>query len=92
MFEKLKGGKPKDKPAVAAAASQAQAGQVSLLVKELLTGEGTSLLPYGEIAERVRSRIPEAQTSARSVASLATGLRAAGIDLPDRRRRESRAH
>jgi hypothetical protein len=58
---------------------------VAKLVHQLLVGEKTSFLPYDEIAERVRKKVPDAKTSARSVASVATGLRAAGIELPDRR-------
>jgi hypothetical protein len=43
-------------------------------------------LSYATIAERVRKRHPGARTSPRSVASVASALRAAGIDVPDRRR------
>lgn len=42
-------------------------------------------LSYEAIAERVRAKHPEARTTARSVASVASGLRAAGVELPDRR-------
>lgn len=70
--------------ATAKRAQGASTKSVSKLVTQLLTG--SKHLDYEEIAERVRRRIPEARTTARSVASLATGLRAAGIELPDRRR------
>jgi len=62
--------------------------QVGRLVAQLLTGERTSRLSFADIAERVRRRIPEAQTTARSVASVAHHLRAAGQPIPDRRARE----
>lgn len=65
-----------------------EAQSVSKLVTQLLTGD--KHLDYEEIADRVRKRIPESQTTARSIASLATGLRAAGLDIPDRRRRDMR--
>ncbi len=69
-------------------AGSAQTQSVSKLVTQLLTGDRH--LDYDEIAERVRRRIPDSQTTARSIASLATGLRAAGLDIPDRRRRDMR--
>lgn len=71
-------------------AARTEAKSVSKLVTQLLTG--SKHLDYAEIAERVRRRIPSAHTTPRSVASLATGLRAAGIELPDRRTREARTH
>lgn len=58
---------------------------VGKLVADLLLGNPT--MDYGKIAERVKRRLPEARTSARSVASVAAHLRAAGNDLPDHRKR-----
>lgn len=42
-------------------------------------------LNYAEIAQRVRLALPGAQTSSRSVASVASQLRRDGYRVPDRR-------
>lgn len=57
---------------------------ISRAIAKLLTAKRP--LGYAEIARKVREKNPEAHTTARSVASVASGLRAAGINLPDRRR------
>ena len=56
---------------------------VGLLVKELLMDEA---LDYAAIVERVVAEFPEAKTSARSVASVATDLRKKGTQVPIRRK------
>lgn len=53
-------------------------------VTKLLLGKST--LSYAAIAERVQKRIPGAHTSTRSVASIASALRASGQPIPDRRK------
>lgn len=63
-------------------------GAVARLVTQLLTGEKTARLSYSDIAERVKRRIPEAHTSARSVACVASALRSAGHPVPDRRAKQ----
>lgn len=60
-------------------------GAVAKEIAKLLTGRKNPL-SYAAIAERVRAKLPEAQTSARSVASIASNLRKEGVNLPDRRR------
>jgi hypothetical protein len=57
---------------------------IGALVAELLTDPA---LGYGEIAAAVKARFPEAQTSARSVASTACVLRKKGVEIPSRRQR-----
>lgn len=59
---------------------------VGQAVAQLLQGKTTAGLSYEQIAERVRSKMG-AKTTARSVASIASGLRAAGVDIPDHRRK-----
>jgi hypothetical protein len=61
------------------------AGAVHKEIARLLTGL-KSPLAYAAIAERVRKRVPGARTTDRSVASVASQLRAEGVKLPDRRR------
>jgi hypothetical protein len=61
------------------------AGQVSKEIAKLLTGRKNPL-SYQAIAERVRAKVPGAKTTDRSVASIASHLRAQGEKLPDRRR------
>lgn len=57
---------------------------VAAEVVRLLTGK--TQFSYAKIAEKVRAKVPDAQTSPRSVASIATAARAAGAAIPDRRR------
>lgn len=66
-------------------------GAVAKLVTQLLTGEKTSKLSYADIAARVRKRIPEASTSTRSVACVASALRSAGHPVHDRRSKAAHA-
>lgn len=57
-------------------------GGVGALVKELLLNAS---LTYAEIVTRVMAVHPQANTSARSVASTAAGLRKSGAEVPMRR-------
>ena len=57
-------------------------GTVGALVKELLLDAS---LTYAEIVTRVMAVHPQANTSARSVASTAAVLRKGGTDVPTRR-------
>ena len=59
-------------------------GTVGTLVKELLLDAS---LTYAEIVTRVMAAHPQANTSARSVASTAAVLRKGGADVPTRRAR-----
>lgn len=52
-------------------------------VTKLLLGK--TQYSYDKIAEKVRAKFEGAQTTPRSVASIASSLRAAGHDIPDRR-------
>lgn len=61
-----------------------QRGTVGALVKELLLD---AELTYAEIVTRVMAAHPQANTSARSVASTAAVLRKGGADVPTRRAR-----
>lgn len=63
-------------------AAESDRATVGALVAELLTDPG---LQYGEIVAAVKERFPEAQTSARSVASTACVLRKKGVEVPSRR-------
>jgi hypothetical protein len=64
-----------------AAAGRPARGAIGAMCAALLrTG-----LPYGEIAARVRARYPDARTTARSLASVASDLRAAGVPVAARR-------
>lgn len=56
-------------------------GAIGAMCAELLRTD----LPYGEIVARVRARYPAARTTARSLASVAMDLRAAGVHVPARR-------
>jgi hypothetical protein len=56
---------------------------VGTLVAELLDD---AALSYAEIVARVKSDFPEAKTSTRSVASIASMLRRKGQDIPSRRK------
>jgi predicted Zn-ribbon and HTH transcriptional regulator len=60
-------------------------GAVAKEITKLLTGRKTPL-SYQAIADRVRAKLPEAHTTDRSVASIASALRKQGMELPDRRR------
>lgn len=59
-------------------------GTVGALVKELLMDAN---LTYAEIVARVIAAHPQANTSARSVASTAAGLRKGGTEVPKRHSR-----
>ena len=72
-------------PKAGAAQAAGQGGAVAREIAKLLTGRKTPL-GYEAIAERVKAKMPEAKTSARSVASIASSLRKQGVELPDRRR------
>lgn len=61
-----------------------QTPKVGKLIARMLTAKRQ--LPYDKIAEKVRAKVPEAHTSARSVASVACSLRASGVPIPDHRR------
>ena len=61
-------------------------GSVGALVKELLLNAD---LTYAEIVTRVMAVHPQANTSARSVASTAAVLRKGGVAVPPRRARAS---
>lgn len=56
---------------------------ISAIVAELLTD---AALNYAEVADLVRQRVPDAATSARSVASIALQLRKKGHVIPARKR------
>ena len=73
-------------PSGAEAASEVKPkhGTVGALVKELLMDAN---LTYAEIVARVMAEHPKANTSARSVASTAAGLRKGGTEVPKRRSR-----
>jgi hypothetical protein len=57
-------------------------GAISLKVRELLSG---TELPYSEIVETVKRDHPHAVTTTRSVASVASEMRAKGEKVPTRR-------
>lgn len=57
-------------------------GPAATAIARLLVDQS---LNYGEIAKRVRSTLPGAHTSSRSVASVASRLRRDGYKVPDRR-------
>ena len=59
-------------------------GAVGALVKKLLMDANLS---YAEIVARVIAAHPQANTSARSVASTAAGLRKGGTEVPKRHSR-----
>lgn len=61
-------------------------GAVGALVKELLLDAS---LTYAEVVTRVMAVHPQANTSARSVASTAAVLRKGGVTVPPRRARAS---
>lgn len=65
-------------------AAESDKATVGALVAKLLSDPG---LGYGEIVAAVKERFPEAQTSARSVASTACMLRRKGVEVPSRRQR-----
>lgn len=56
---------------------------VGTLVADLLTD---TALSYAEIVAQVKSEFPEAKTTPRSVASIASMLRRKGQDIPSRRK------
>jgi len=56
---------------------------VGTLVADLLTD---TALSYAEIVVQVKSDFPEAKTTPRSVASIASMLRRKGQDIPSRRK------
>ena len=57
---------------------------IGALVAELLRDPDLS---YAEIVDRVKAQFPDARTTARSVASVAVGLRKKGVEIPKRGRR-----
>lgn len=60
-------------------------GAVGREVTKLLTAPRKRPLSYAEIADRVRAKVQGAHTTPRSVASIASTLRATGLDIPDHR-------
>lgn len=73
------GKKPEDKPAET---ETPKAATVQSLVATLVMQPE---LAYQQIADMVREQIEGANTSTRSVASIASRLRKAGVDVPTRR-------
>jgi hypothetical protein len=73
---------PKRKPKADAKPKDSERGKISALVRELLLGTD---LPYADIVSRVKAEHPEAKTTARSVASVASDLRTAGQAVSVRR-------
>ena len=73
-------------PSSAETASEAKPkhGTLGALVKELLMDANLS---YAEIVARVMAAHPQANTSTRSVASTAAGLRKGGTEVPKRHSR-----
>lgn len=63
----------------------AEPDTVGALVEAMLTTDAS----YGEIVSAVRERFPEARTTRRSVASVASAMRRRGAEVPLRRRRTS---
>lgn len=63
-------------------AQKAPRGAIGNLVMELLQTE----MPYEDIVKQVRETYPSAKTTARSIASVAMDLRAAGLTIPSRRK------
>lgn len=63
-------------------AERAPRGAIGNLVMELLQTE----MPYEDIVRQVRGAYPSARTTARSIASVAMDLRAAGLTIPSRRK------
>jgi hypothetical protein len=61
---------------------KAPRGAIGNLVMELLQTE----MPYEDIVKQVRETYPSAKTTARSIASVAMDLRAAGLTIPSRRK------
>lgn len=61
---------------------KAPRGAIGNLVMELLQTE----MPYEDIVKQVRETYSSAKTTARSIASVAMDLRAAGLTIPSRRK------
>ena len=61
---------------------KAPRGAIGNLVMDLLQTE----MPYEDIVKQVRETYPSAKTTARSIASVAMDLRAAGLTIPSRRK------
>lgn len=66
-------------------ASKRAYGTVSKEITKLLTAPRKKPLSYDQIADRVKAKIPGAKTTPRSVASIASTLRSAGVEIPDHR-------
>lgn len=58
-------------------------GAIGAMSIELLS---TTDLPYDEVVARIKAVYPTAKTTARSLASVAMGLRRDGVDVPSRRK------
>ena len=58
-------------------------GAIGAMSIELLSATD---LPYDEIVARIKAVYPAAKTTARSLASVAMGLRRDGVDVPSRRK------
>ena len=71
-----------DAPIAPVDAKETPRGAIGVMVMDLLQTDAT----YPEVVEAVRRAYPTARTTARSVASTAMDLRAAGLDIPSRRR------
>ena len=69
-------------PVTAETVEKAPRGAIGNLVMELLQTE----MPYEDIVKQVRETYPSAKTTARSLASVAMDLRAAGLTIPSRRK------
>ena len=66
----------------APSADPKKAGEIGPLARKLLVETDQT---YAEIVQAIRVKFPKAQTSARSVASIACNLRKKGVDVPMRR-------
>lgn len=77
----------KPKPRQAAIAAASERGLISAEVRRLL--EETDM-PYCDIVDAVKALYPDARTTARSVASVASDMRKAGRAVSQRRREASK--